>query len=74
MDPVTLTTADGLNLFGMLASSAPAGKGAREIDLDGATVLPGLIDTHPHLLHFGGSDVLAADAEHVLEARPATPT
>ncbi len=32
---------------------AAAGSGAREIDLDGATALPGLIDTHPHLLHFG---------------------
>lgn len=26
--------------------------GAREVDLGGRTVLPGLIDTHPHLLHF----------------------
>lgn len=24
-----------------------------DIDVQGATVLPGLIDTHPHLLHFG---------------------
>jgi predicted amidohydrolase YtcJ len=30
-----------------------AGTGARTVDLDGATVLPGLIDTHPHLMHFG---------------------
>lgn len=30
-----------------------AGPGAEEVDLRGATVLPGLIDTHPHLLHFG---------------------
>ncbi len=26
--------------------------GARSLDLEGRTVLPGLIDTHPHLLHF----------------------
>jgi predicted amidohydrolase YtcJ len=26
---------------------------ARVVDLDGATVLPGLIDTHPHVMHFG---------------------
>jgi predicted amidohydrolase YtcJ len=29
------------------------GAGARIVDLDGATVLPGLIDTHPHVMHFG---------------------
>jgi predicted amidohydrolase YtcJ len=34
-------------------ASAPAGAGAKTIDLQGATVLPGLIDTHPHLMHFG---------------------
>ena len=32
---------------------AAAGDGAREVDVEGATVLPGLIDTHPHLMHFG---------------------
>ena len=31
---------------------AVAGAGATVVDLDGATVLPGLIDTHPHLFHF----------------------
>jgi predicted amidohydrolase YtcJ len=31
-----------------------AGAGARRVDLTGATLMPGLIDTHPHLLHFGG--------------------
>ena len=29
-----------------------AGKDAQVIDVDGQTVMPGLIDTHPHLLHF----------------------
>ena len=29
-----------------------AGKDAQIIDVDGQTVMPGLIDTHPHLLHF----------------------
>jgi predicted amidohydrolase YtcJ len=31
-----------------------AGPGAKRVDLQGATLMPGLIDTHPHLLHFGG--------------------
>ncbi|MGH7788311.1 MAG: amidohydrolase, partial [Candidatus Binatia bacterium] len=30
-----------------------AGPGAARVDLRGATLLPGLVDTHPHLLHFG---------------------
>jgi predicted amidohydrolase YtcJ len=30
-----------------------AGAGAACVDLRGATVMPGLIDTHPHLMHFG---------------------
>ena len=30
-----------------------AGAQATRIELDGATVIPGLIDTHPHVLHFG---------------------
>ncbi len=31
---------------------ALAGAGASVFDLDGATVLPGFVDTHPHLFHF----------------------
>jgi predicted amidohydrolase YtcJ len=30
-----------------------AGPGFRVVDLDGSVVLPGFVDTHPHLLHFG---------------------
>jgi predicted amidohydrolase YtcJ len=30
-----------------------AGPGAERVDLRGTTVMPGLIDTHPHVLHFG---------------------
>src|SRR3989442_6223535 len=30
-----------------------AGAGAEHVDVRGATVMPGLIDTHPHVLHFG---------------------
>ncbi len=35
------------------AMRALAGPGAATVDLRGAAVLPGLIDTHPHLMHFG---------------------
>lgn len=31
---------------------ALAGTGARRVDLAGAAVLPGLVDTHPHLIHW----------------------
>ncbi len=30
-----------------------AGPGAEHLDVRGCTVMPGLVDTHPHLLHFG---------------------
>ena len=33
-----------------------AGVAARTIDVDGACVIPGLIDNHPHAMHFGSFD------------------
>lgn len=39
-----------------LRGQAPAG--TREIDLQGATLAPGLIDSHPHFLHFAGIDAV----------------
>lgn len=45
--------------------TAAAGPGARRIDVAGATILPGLVDTHPHMLHFAarsGTYVDLADA------------
>lgn len=32
--------------------TALAGRDAQVVDVDGQTIMPGLIDTHPHLLHF----------------------
>jgi predicted amidohydrolase YtcJ len=43
-----------------------AGNGAARVDLGGATVMPGLIDTHPHVLHFGGL------THHLVEISDAT--
>ena len=37
------------------------GTGARVIDVDGATVMPGLVDTHPHVLHFSARLRAAVD-------------
>ena len=36
-----------------------AGASARMLDLDGACVIPGLIDNHPHFMHYGAFDTLA---------------
>ena len=36
---------------------ALAGASARHVDVEGACVMPGLIDSHPHFLHFGSFDV-----------------
>jgi predicted amidohydrolase YtcJ len=43
-----------------------AGTAVQRLDLDGAVVLPGLIDTHPHLMHFG---VLAGPLADLHDAR-----
>jgi predicted amidohydrolase YtcJ len=45
---------------------ARTGASAQTVDLQGATVLPGLIDTHPHLMHFGA---LAEPLVDITDAR-----
>jgi len=45
---------------------ALAGSGATRIDLRGGTVMPGFVDTHPHLFHFGA---LAAPLVDLADAR-----
>ena len=52
------------------------GSGHKTIDLEGATVLPGLIDTHPHLMHFGTLaeplvDITDADSHEDIVSRVA---
>ncbi|EED35590.1 Amidohydrolase family protein [Luminiphilus syltensis NOR5-1B] len=34
-----------------------AGGGARRYDLEGATLMPGIVDSHPHFLHFAAFEV-----------------
>lgn len=38
-----------------------AGADARRVDLRGATAMPGLIDAHPHFLHFSGVLAMSVD-------------
>lgn len=40
---------------------AVAGKGAQRLDVEGATVLPGLVDTHPHAMHFSTIEIAMVD-------------
>ncbi|SVD24243.1 uncharacterized protein METZ01_LOCUS377097, partial [marine metagenome] len=50
---------EGVGSIGEMESLA--GSETRRIDLDGATVLPGLVDTHPHVLHFGARERAVLD-------------
>lgn len=43
-----------------------AGRSARRIALQGATLMPGLVDAHPHMLHFGA---LECGLVNLLDAR-----
>jgi predicted amidohydrolase YtcJ len=43
-----------------------AGTGATVVDLQGATLLPGLIDTHPHAMHFAALRVSMVDLSDVI--------
>lgn len=43
-----------------------AGPGVEQVDVRGATILPGLVDTHPHLMHFG---VFAEPLVDIADAR-----
>ncbi|MDG2113562.1 MAG: hypothetical protein P8N02_13230, partial [Actinomycetota bacterium] len=49
----------GVGTAGSMADLA--GREAERIDVDGATVIPGLIDTHPHVLHFGARERAVLD-------------
>ncbi len=51
-----------------------AGPGAEPVNVRGATILPGLVDTHPHVMHFGAFaeplvDIADARSHHDIEER-----
>ncbi|WP_167137374.1 amidohydrolase family protein [Diaminobutyricimonas sp. TR449] len=48
---------------------ARAGKSALQVDLDGRTVIPGLIDTHPHALHNGMREASLIDISDAIDHR-----
>lgn len=58
-----LGTRDGRVIaVGALADvRAALGAGSQEIDLRGASLMPGIVDTHPHVIHFGVIEGAAVD-------------
>ena len=54
-DPEALGVRDGRIVARGAASDVrrAVGPGAAEVDLRGATLMPGIVDTHPHVIHFG---------------------
>ena len=56
-----LIEGDRIRAVGPLAEVEPRARGARVIDLSGLTVLPGMIDTHTHMLLQG--DITSAEYE-----------
>lgn len=55
-EPQEVIVIDGGRVVGVGSASAMkelAGPEATTVELNGATVMPGLIDTHPHMLHHG---------------------
>jgi len=65
-----LVEGERIKAVGPLAQVQGQAKGARVIDLSQLTVLPGLIDTHTHLLLQGDSTAQAYDEQLLYESTP----
>jgi len=61
-----LAVRDGVIAWVGRDEAVPAGEAAREIDLEGALLTPGLVDCHTHLVHAGHRD---GEFEQRLEGR-----
>jgi len=57
--PEPVLVMDGPSIVSVESAIAPP-PGAEVVDLGGATLLPGLIDTHVHLAFDGSADLVAA--------------
>ena len=55
----------GVGTYDEMRSIAPAN--ARKINVDGATVLPGLVDTHPHAMHFSTISMAMVDLSDAVD-------
>jgi len=62
-DQEALVLADGriLGIGSLEEMRSLAGGDAKEFNVDGATVLPGIVDTHPHAMHFSTLDMSVVD-------------
>lgn len=62
--PQQAIVVDGMRILGSGSAADMkrlAGAGCRSVDAGGATVMPGIVDTHPHILHFAAQKAPLVD-------------
>ena len=68
IDRGTVHAVDGRIIWVGAANSAPASPaGARMIDTQGATIMPGLVDCHTHMFYARYASILEMDTKHSIE-------